>query len=202
MKLFSAVSTMKIFHFTRKLYINQSNHLLSLFAILASMKITMKPVASPGAIETVARLAEEIWNEHYVPIIGQEQVDYMVAKYQSAQAISNQIENESYIYFLIFAEAKVVGYVGMQIREQELFLSKYYVHRSQRGKGYGKQALDFIRQYARERGLKGISLTVNKFNSNSIAAYEKMGFLNLGPTVADIGNGFIMDDYKMRLPLN
>ena len=43
---------------------------------------------------------------------------------------------------------------------------------------------------------------VNKYNSNSIAAYEKMGFLNLGPTVADIGDGFIMDDYIMRLPLS
>ncbi|GET31961.1 hypothetical protein PbJCM13498_08240 [Prolixibacter bellariivorans] len=166
------------------------------------MKITMKPVSSQKSIETVARLAVEIWNEHYVPIIGQEQVDYMVEKYQSIPAISNQIENEGYIYFLIYAEEEAVGYVGIQIREQELFLSKYYVQSSQRGRGYGKEALDFIRQYARERKLKGISLTVNKFNSNSIAAYEKMGFLNLGPTVADIGNGFIMDDYKMRLPLN
>ncbi|GET26427.1 GNAT family N-acetyltransferase [Prolixibacter sp. NT017] len=166
------------------------------------MKITMKPVTNPHSIELVARLAEEIWNEHYVPIIGQEQVDYMIGKYQSVPAITNQIDNEGYIYFLIYAQEKAVGYVGIQIRDKELFLSKYYVHSSQRGRGYGKEALEFIRQYAVERGLKGISLTVNKFNSNSIAAYERMGFLNLGPTVADIGNGFIMDDYKMRLPLD
>lgn len=166
------------------------------------MKITIKPVTSPDSIKLVAQLAQEIWNEYYVPIIGQEQVDYMIGKYQSIPAISKQIDNKDYIYFLIYAEEKAVGYIGMQIREQELFLSKYYVHSSQRGKGYGKEALEFIRQYAVERGLLGISLTVNKFNSNSIAAYEKMGFLNLGPTIADIGNGFIMDDYKMRLPLD
>jgi len=173
-----------------------------LFSILDIMNITIQPVAGKDAIAVVARLASEIWNEHYVPIIGQEQVDYMIEKYQSEPAISNQIEKEGYTYFLIYAGKDAVGYLGMQIREQDLFLSKYYVHSSQRGKGYGREALEFIQEYAREQGLQGISLTVNKFNSNSIAAYEKMGFLNLGPTVADIGNGFIMDDYKMRLPLS
>jgi RimJ/RimL family protein N-acetyltransferase len=126
----------------------------------------------------------------------------MVKKYQSAPAISYQIHHEGYRYFLIYARGKAVGYIGMQVREQDLFLSKYYVHRSQRGKGYGREAMEFVRQYAAGRALTGISLTVNKFNTQSIAAYEKMGFRNLGPAVADIGNGFIMDDYIMRLPLD
>jgi diamine N-acetyltransferase len=165
------------------------------------MKITMKTVSDPDAVKTVARLAEEIWNEHYVPIIGKTQVDYMIDKYQSPEAITRQIDREGYTYFLIFAEEKAVGYLGVQVREQELFLSKYYVHQSQRGKGYGREAMDFIRQFATGQGLNGISLTVNKNNTHSIAAYEKMGFLNLGSTVADIGNGFVMDDYRMRLPL-
>ena len=166
------------------------------------MKTTIKPVKEQDTVKIVAQLAEEIWNEHYVPIIGQEQVDYMVEKYQSVPAISHQIEEEGYTYYLVYAGEEAVGYLGVQTREQDLFLSKYYMHSSQRGKGYGKEALEFIRQYAREHQLQGISLTVNKYNSNSIAAYEKMGFLNLGPTVADIGNGFIMDDYIMRLPLS
>ncbi len=48
---------------------------------------------------------------------------------------------------------------------------------------------------------KGICLivpTVNKNNSLAIRAYEKLGFENLGSIVADIGNGFVIDDYRME----
>jgi len=42
---------------------------------------------------------------------------------------------------------------------------------------------------AREQGLRKISLTVNKNNTDSIKAYEKMGFRNVGSLAQDIGNG-------------
>lgn len=41
-------------------------------------------------------------------------------------------------------------------------------------------------------------LTVNKNNVKAIRAYEKTGFKNIGSLVQDIGNGFVMDDYKME----
>ena len=50
-------------------------------------------------IKETAMLAHSIWNEHYIPIIGKEQVDYMLAT-QSEQAIKEQID-EGYRYFLI-----------------------------------------------------------------------------------------------------
>ena len=42
------------------------------------MKIRFEPVFSSEAIVTVATLAQIIWNEHYTPIIGSAQVDYMI----------------------------------------------------------------------------------------------------------------------------
>ena len=35
-------------------------------------------VRSPEQIAAVTRLAREIWQEHYLPIIGQAQVEYML----------------------------------------------------------------------------------------------------------------------------
>ena len=35
-------------------------------------------IATTNDLNTVAELAKTIWNIHYVPIIGQEQVDYML----------------------------------------------------------------------------------------------------------------------------
>ena len=61
--------------------------------------------------------------------------------------------------------------------------------------------MNFIISKAREVGSNAITLTVNKNNINSIKAYEKLGFKNTGSVVADIGAGFVMDDYTMRLEI-
>jgi hypothetical protein len=47
------------------------------------------PVSTVPQIVEVAPMAHEVWNEHYVPLIGQAQVDYMVAKFQSAEAMQD-----------------------------------------------------------------------------------------------------------------
>ena len=37
-------------------------------------------------VQTLAKLASEIWHEYFVSIISKEQIDYMVEKFQSYQA--------------------------------------------------------------------------------------------------------------------
>jgi diamine N-acetyltransferase len=39
---------------------------------------------------------------------------------------------------------------------------------------------------------------INENQIKTIKTYEKIGFKNLGPVVQDIGNGFVMDDFKME----
>ena len=55
--------------------------------------IEITNVRSSEQIGTVARLADTIWREHYVPIIGGAQVDYMLKRFQSIQAITEQVEH-------------------------------------------------------------------------------------------------------------
>lgn len=169
---------------------------------LTSNKIMIKRVKSPTTIQIVADLASIIWNEHYVPIIGQEQVDYMVNSFQSSEAIEKQINNEGYEYYLIHYFSEPSGYIGIKLSGNELFLSKFYVVKEKRGVGLGKEGLKFIVNRAIELGANAITLTVNKNNINSIRTYDKMGFINTGSVVADIGAGFVMDDFKMRLEIN
>lgn len=157
-------------------------------------------VSTEDHIEIVESLAREIWSEYYVPIIGKDQVDYMLDKFQSRQAISVQIRT-GFLYFLIKEDDQFIGYISVQPRGGDLFLSKIYVKSSKRGKGYGKKAMQFAERLAKEKGLKRIVLTVNKNNVNAIRAYEKLGFKNLGSVVQDIGGGFVMDDYKMERPV-
>lgn len=146
-------------------------------------------------IETLAR---EIWEEHYTPIIGVAQVDYMLEKFQSAKAMEGQVE-EGYEYFMILEEGRLVGYLAFKEEADGLFLSKVYVHSSVRGRGLGKAAIEFVKTEAQNRGLSQIRLTVNKYNHYSIAAYLKMGFEKTRELVMDIGEGYVMDDYEMTL---
>ncbi len=162
--------------------------------------MTIQPVQNESDLEIIVNLACEIWNEHFTPIIGKAQVDYMLEKFQSKKAITKQIEN-GFMYYLIRINNDSIGYIGIHPENDELFLSKIYIRSCERGKGYGRKAIQFLEKLGREKGLRKITLTVNKNNTDTIKAYEKFGFKNLGSVVQDIGNGFIMDDYGMEITI-
>ena len=125
----------------------------------------------------------------------------MIDKFQSPKAIENQIKNENYEYFIIYHQLIPSGYISIKLKENELFLSKFYVIKEKRGTGLGREGMTFVALKARELRSEKIALTVNKNNINSIKAYEKLGFTNDGPVIADIGNGYVMDDFKMSKQL-
>ncbi|MFH4965592.1 GNAT family N-acetyltransferase [Gaetbulibacter sp. M235] len=147
--------------------------------------------------EEISALANIIWQEHYTSIIGFEQVDYMVKNYQSAEVMYSQY-NDGYSYFKVYHDNQFVGYISIKKQEDSLFLSKIYVSKDFRGQKIGKSAMEFVQAKAIEMNCKSITLCVNRFNVNSIKAYEAMGFKTVGEMITDIGNGFVMDDYKME----
>ncbi|MFZ4655287.1 MAG: GNAT family N-acetyltransferase [Methylococcaceae bacterium] len=154
-------------------------------------------------VSDVVNLAREIWRDHYVPIIGQEQVDYMLGEFQSEKAIAAQLA-DGYEYYIVTHVGKSVGYLAIvqNADEEALMISKIYVTKSGRGQGFGRKMLSFAEDVCRERKLRTLWLTVNKHNILSIAWYIRMGFKNIGPTVQDIGAGFVMDDYRMEKPIS
>lgn len=163
-------------------------------------KMIIENVSNKNQINTVEMLAYEIWHEHYSPIIGTSQVQYMLKKFQSVEAISEQIKN-GYLYFLSVHDNEPMGYMSMNISGKELFLSKFYVVSSQRGKGYGRKMITFIEELSKGKKLNKILLTVNRNNTDSIKMYEAVGFIKCGTVIKDIANGFVMDDYKMEKEL-
>lgn len=150
------------------------------------------------AITELARTAAEIWQEYYISIITMDQIDYMIGKYQSVPAVLDQIENQGYAYYGMYDERGIAGYLSVKEEDGKLFLSKFYVSKENRGKGYASQAMAFLEQLCREKGISHIWLTVNRHNEASIGVYRKKGFQVIREQVADIGNGYVMDDYVME----
>ena len=149
-------------------------------------------------VRQVVKLAQKIWHEHYIPIIGKDQVAYMLDKFQSEEAILTQMEEDRYIYHLLRKESEAIGYFSYQIRPDSLFLSKIYLLTEERGKGYSRKIVTFLEKIAKEGKIDRITLTVNRENSDTIAAYKKLGFHVTGTQIQDIGAGFAMDDYCME----
>lgn len=156
----------------------------------------IEAVTDNSQIESVEALADEIWHEHFTTIIGKEQVDYMLEKFQSKHAIAEQI-TDGFQYFVICSNNKYVGYVAVQLKGSQLFLSKFYMLSAERGKGLGRRAMAFVEKLAIEKKASKISLTVNRYNSAAIEVYKKLGFVIEESIVQDIGEGFVMDDYRM-----
>lgn len=169
----------------------------------SSGRLSFIPVTGRAQIEAVAELASEIWHEHFVTILSPEQIDYMVDKFQSVPAITNQINSRGYRYFMLMLDADMIGYCGVKEEEEEkrLFLSKLYIHKSHRGHGYASRAFEFMADLCEEKDYHKIWLTVNRFNENTIKVYEKKGFIKTRTQVADIGGGFVMDDFIMEKSL-
>jgi len=151
-------------------------------------------------IPTVQKLAREIWNEHYIKILSQEQIDYMLGKFYSSEKIASEIE-EGIIWEILWNEENPIGYLVCKLESDKLYISKIYLKAETRGKGLGKFLLNHAKELAKQNQKKSIYLNVNKYNSDSIAFYERNGFVKIDEGIFDIGNGFVMDDFIMELKI-
>ena len=165
------------------------------------MTVTFEPVVTPQDIAQTAQMADAVWHEYFTPIIGAAQVAYMLDKFQSVPALTRQITSEGMQYFRILLDGGMAGYTGIREETDALFLSKLYIEKSRRGQGLARRTMDFLAERCRARHLSKIWLTVNRHNAPTIAAYKALGFAAVREQVADIGGGFVMDDYVMEKPV-
>ncbi|WP_313468809.1 GNAT family N-acetyltransferase [Carnobacterium sp.] len=149
---------------------------------------------------TLSLLAKEIWEEHYTAILGEQQVAYMLANLQSETAIFNEL-TQGKEYFLVQSNHAIIGYLSYQLLPDQLFLSKLYLKQSERGQGKGRLLIEKLKDIAKKNKKEQLVLTVNKYNMNTIAAYKKFGFELVKEQVADIGGGYVMDDYVLQYRL-
>lgn len=162
------------------------------------MNIEITKVKYYPELREIADLAEKIWHECFVEILSVGQIDYMVEKFQSLNAMTEQIENQGYSYLAVRYDGELCGYIGIKPEtDDRFFLSKLYLSKDKRGIGIASEMLEKVFEEARKLGKKFVYLTVNKNNSHAIEVYKKKGFEIIDSIVTDIGNGYVMDDFVM-----
>lgn len=164
------------------------------------MEYELIRVSKIDQIRETANLADEIWNECYGSILGKNQIAYMLEHFQSEEALCRQIA-EGYLYYILSADGRSAGYVCVRIEGERLFLSKLYICGAFRRLGLARRTIEELKAFAVENDLHEIYLTVNKKNTPAVLSYERLGFQRTDSSKAEIGGGFVMDDYIYSLAL-
>ncbi|WP_142427192.1 GNAT family N-acetyltransferase [Enterococcus durans] len=162
--------------------------------MLEKVKVTQ------NELEELVAVIQEVWPEAFIPIIGQEQVDYVLATYQSKAQIEKELAT-AVNYYLLKDEGETVGYTAYEVMDGKIYLSKLYLLSKVRGKGLTSAIFRWYEELATEQGLNEIFLRVNQENTQAIAVYQHQGFEIEEELISDIGRGFQMVDYKMKKTL-
>lgn len=151
--------------------------------------------ATPSHIPLIAQLAEKIWRSHYIEIIGQEQVEYMLKTMYSEEQLLKQM-NSGHVFTLVYLNHEPAAYISVSTKDNvNYFIHKFYVLVNEHRKGIGTDALHRLFQAHPEA--KSFELTVNRQNYKAINFYFKNGFVIKEIADFDIGNGFYMNDFVM-----
>ena len=154
-------------------------------------------------VPAVIGLAHRIWNAHYPSIIGQAQVDYMLAQRYTPERLNSELASPDIRWECARRGGELVGFSStIHLREErELKLDKLYVAPEVQGGGVGRALVDSATRRARALGCGALILAVNKHNASAIAAYRRFGFAERASVTVDIGGGFVMDDFIMARSL-
>lgn len=160
--------------------------------------LAIAPLAD-GEIEALCALARAIWRDHYPPIIGTAQTEYMLAQRYDPSIVRTEIARGDIWWDTLSEDGEMLAFASSFAGGPgEIKLDKLYVRTDRQRQGYGAALIEHTCERAARLGYERIVLAVNKRNAAAIAAYEKHGFRTREAVVKDIGGGFVMDDYVME----
>lgn len=154
-------------------------------------------------ITNIQEIAHKTWPVAYGQILSTAQVDYMLEMIYSTETLNDNMTNKGHLFLLAKEGADCLGFASCEhhyLEKNTTRLHKLYLLPEAQGKGIGKLLLDKVVFLAKENHSDRISLNVNKFNK-AFSFYKKTGFEIVAEEILEIGNGFVMDDYKMELKI-
>jgi len=165
--------------------------------------ITFK-TATPNDIGAICGIARKTWFITYKAILSKEQLDYMFEMMYSKTALKHQLIDKKQVFYIAYISDEPLGYVSIEKQNDDLYhLHKLYVLPDCQSKGIGKALIKEAFDYARKTSKRkkcAVELNVNRHNK-AFDFYIKMGMHINREGDFDIGNGFFMNDYIMRIDL-
>lgn len=159
---------------------------------------------SSTEVDRINRLAHLIWPDTFSAILSKEQINYMLNWMYNEDTLAKQIQ-DGQRFFIVSDSETDLGFIGIEpfFPQQNSFkIHKLYVLTQQHKKGLGKllihHVLKLMQQHYAE--IKSCYLNVNRFNP-AVDFYKYQGFEIVNEEDISIGNGYLMEDFVMKLTI-
>ena len=166
------------------------------------MNVLITPL-STADVDSIAALARRIWQQTYLGIISQAQIDFMLEQRYHRQRLLDELTMPDIWWDQLHVDGQLAGFSScLRIAGgKEMKLDKIYVDPGRQRLGLGARLIEHAAGRALALGCCTLILAVNKRNQAAIAAYRKHGFAVRESVCVDIGQGFVMDDFIMARSL-
>ncbi|MBB4078857.1 ribosomal protein S18 acetylase RimI-like enzyme [Lewinella aquimaris] len=172
--------------------------------------------ATAADFPTIERLARLIWPETFGSILSTAQIEYMLDLMYSEAALMEQVKKGHVFHLLLDAlgdetsgyshhaqlRYRPVGYVSHEVNNLPgtTKIHKIYLLPGTQGRGYGRALIDKVEAIARRANQTKLRLDVN-FQNPAVSFYEHLGFRKIDRFDTEIGQGYLMEDWRMEKTL-
>ncbi len=152
-------------------------------------------------LNIIEDLAKVIWPVSFKKMISSAQIKYMLDWMYKQEKLKENYRN-GHRYAIFTENNNSIGFISYETKTNKstVRIHKLYVHPLIQKKGIGKKLLDYTVKKARNKNMFYVDLFVNRTNP-AVLFYKHLGFTIEEEIDLDIGNGYFMNDYRMKLKI-
>jgi GNAT superfamily N-acetyltransferase len=121
----------------------------------------------------------------------------MLVHYQGRDAINSDIMR-AIRYFFIEEDGLPTGYFAYSMEQDRLAISKIYLKKEYRGRGFSSGVFAYFEETALRNGKEKLVLRVNRNNKQAVDVYLHKGFKITDSVDQPLGERFYLNDYLME----
>lgn len=141
-------------------------------------------------------LGNKTFYETYASMVSPETLEMYLKQSFSKERISEELNKTGSKFYLAYSDNELAGYLKINtvpdqtsINDPEsVEIERIYIKMEFKGKGLGKQLMNYVIQSAKDSGKRYIWLGVWEKNQGAIAFYSRMGFQSTGRNSFKTGN--------------
>jgi ribosomal protein S18 acetylase RimI-like enzyme len=131
--------------------------------------------------EEASAFVHDMWVDTYAPIVlgGRRRAENIFDDWVGPEKIRRDM-SRGHFFVYPMVDGKIIGLLSAGKEGDDLEISKIYISPEQRGKGYGKECLDFLLEKGAVMGCRRAFLEVNPGNTAAVRFYTSAGFRIVG----------------------
>ncbi|MDE7264883.1 MAG: NUDIX domain-containing protein, partial [Clostridia bacterium] len=166
--------------------------------ILKNGHIKTVEAKSGKEFDIIRSISQSVMHKAYDEKTPDGQIDYMIDRFLSDESILESIREKEYVYQIIYYNSELAGYCAFCPAQkfsnecpEGTYLSKLYILEFARGKRITSKLLSALR--------RPIYMSVKRDDAQTINISKHCGFRIVQTITTDIGSGYSMDDFLMKL---